>query len=380
MNILLTYRPHTRSVEKIYTLSDREKRLLNVLGNDPAASLQELVSATSYKWTSTVAKKLQQFKTCNILFGPSYYLDIGKLCRNRLAKLFIIIETHKSFETVLSYLSVIRSLGWVFPVLTPRHSMLIAGFYSSDNAQMKSLFYLLKKNGIISDYVIRTSYWRRIMNLPNFYGDPVPSVDSLLEPVSVPPYSYGQFLTEWSECDIAILPYFLTGYKGSKLIEILRTEKEHERHWTYNQISYSYKKMSTDGLITREYALSPFPYYQCVHFILFLKSDNKKTMLNILNNFGKDERVYTEHMPFKGWGLIECISHPRFLINLLNRLDCIEEITEKELYHVRSLLPEKYWLSRTPEFPYNFDTHTVAYPYTLYRETLKEMVENDEKV
>jgi hypothetical protein len=258
--------------------------------------------------------------------------------------------------------------------------MVIAGFYSSDNAKMRSLLQLLKKNGIISEYVIRLSHHNRIMENPNFHGDPIPSIDTLLDPVCASDYSYGQFRTEWNQCDMALLPHLLTGYKGTKLIEILKKEKEYDRKWTYNQINYSHKKMITAGLISREYAISPFPYDQCVHFILFIKPNLPRTTIHILHNFGRGERIYKEHMPFKEWGLIECISHPLFLINLLDKLDSIEEIAEKELYHVRSLLPQKYWLNPMPEFPYDFDTSTVEYPYDRYREKMKEKLEKREMI
>ena len=359
-------------------MTDSEKELLTVLGTYPDASIKELVSRTPYKWASTIVRKLDQLRELNILFGPSYYLDCGKLCRNLLYRLFCIMETEHSLETVVSYLQIIRSFGWMFPVLVPRKNMLIAGFYSSNNEEMTSLFQLLKDNDIITDYVVRVSSHKRAMENPNMFGNPNPSLDNVLEPCEIPDFSYGLHSTEWNECDIHTLPYLVTGYKGTKIIEILRKEREMGRKWTYNQVNYSYKKMVGNGLIMKEYSISPFPYNQCVHFLLLMKPEDPNQIQRIICNFAKGERIYKEYLFFEKWGLVECISHPVFVNDLLHKLDLIDEIKEKELYHVRSLLPEKYWLSPTPYYTYyDFDSQTLEYPYAVYREKIKEKLESD---
>ena len=96
-----------------HELNDSEKELLNVLGTFPDASLKELVNCTPYTGESTIVKKLEKFKKQHILFGPSYYLDCDKLCRNMLYRVFCIIETQQKLNTVISYLKMIKSLGWV---------------------------------------------------------------------------------------------------------------------------------------------------------------------------------------------------------------------------------------------------------------------------
>jgi DNA-binding Lrp family transcriptional regulator len=365
-------------MEEIHEMTDSEKELLNALGKSPDISIKELLSHTQYKWESTIVRKLERLKKQQILFGPSYYLDCGKLCRNLLYKVFCIMETRQKLETVVSYLKIIRSFAWVFPVLSPRKDMLITGFYSSNNAKMTSLFQLLKDNNIITDYVARASRHKRIMENPNLFGDPRPSLDNLLEPCTIPDSSYGHHSTEWNECDLAVLPYLLMGYKGTRLIEILREEKKLKRTWTYNQVSYSYKKMIENGLIEKEYTVSPFPYNQCAHFILFARPEDTSVTQKILCNFAKGERIYKEHLLFEEWGLVECISHPVFLTDLLYKMDQIDGIKRKELYNVRSIPPEKYWLSCAPEFSYyDFDNQVYEYPYHQYEEKIKEKVESE---
>ena len=362
-----------------HELTDSEKELLNVVGAFPDASLKELVNRTPYAWESTIVKKLEKLKKQHILFGPSYYLDCGKLCRNMLYRVFCIIETQQKLNKVISYLKIIKSLGWVFPVLSPQKNMLIAGFYSSDNTEMASLIQLLKDHAIISDATLRISHNKRIMVNPNLYGNPIPPLDTLLAPSHIPDTSYGRKTTAWSECDIAILPYFITGSKSTKLIDILKKEKKGRKTLTYNQLQYSHKKMVHNKLINKEYAVSPYPYNQCVHFLLFITAQDTSMTQRIIYNFGKGERIYKEYLSFEKWGMIECISHPVFLNKLLNELDKIDEIKKKEFYHVRSLLPEKYWLTHTPDFTcYNIDTQRLEYPYHIYRKKIKEKLKNEQ--
>jgi hypothetical protein len=133
---------------------------------------------------------------------------------------------------------------------------------------------LLKGNGIISDYTIRVSRHKKVRENPNLYGEHNPSLDTVLTPCELPDLSLGCHDTTWSECDIAVLPYLITGSKGTKLIEILKAEKKANRTWSYDQIKYSRKKMIENGLIKKGYVINPFSPKQYVHFFLFLKCED----------------------------------------------------------------------------------------------------------
>ncbi|MGD2248218.1 MAG: hypothetical protein PVF58_07400 [Candidatus Methanofastidiosia archaeon] len=51
-----------------------------------------------------------------------------------------------------------------------------------------------------------------------------------------------------------------------------------------------------------------------------------------------------EWAPCKDWGYIGFVSHPRFLTELMHKLEKIPEITEKELYQLRSTLERPHIL------------------------------------
>ena len=361
--------------EKIRELTVREKELLHAVGNYPRASLKELVDYTSYKRVSTVGRKLEEFKELYILCGPLYDLNYSKLCKNPLHKLHCIIETNKSLETVIPYLKLIDSIRLIYPVLSHK-KVLAMVYYSSDDAETEALFQLLKDSGIITNYIIRVWHSKRMVENPNFFGDINPSLDNLLDPCNIPDMSLEQHDTDWNECDIAIIPYLRFG--RSKLIEILREEKKLHRSWTYEQVRYSREKMLKHKLIKEEYGILPFSQCQSTTFELFFESEDTDVTSRILYNFARGARLYKEYLLYDGGGWIFCTCHPSFLTDLMHKLDQIDEIKEKEVYPIRSNNSDKYAFGKPIELKYyNFDEQTLEYPYHVYREKIKERIENE---
>lgn len=363
---------------KIHQLTESEKELINVVGRLPETSPKELLNYTKYKWVSTVVRKLEHLKEQDIAWGPYYAIDYGKLCTNPLHVLVCIIESNCKFETVISYLTLIEPLKWIYPVLSPYKRLLHVGFISSDDTKMEALLKILKENDIISDYVTRACSCKWILCNPDFFGEPNPSLDGLLDPSELPDASLGCHDTEWSECDIRILPYLQVGFKGTKLVEILRAEKrDYSRKWTYEQIKYSREKMVKNGLIEKRYSISPYQRNRCAHFVLFLKTGDIFMTWRILHNFAKGERVFKEYTLCGEWGMLVCQSHPVFLTDLMQKLDEIDQIEEKELYQLRSY-PGKYFYKQSLEDTYyDFEKQTLEYPYHMYIEQIEEKVSRE---
>lgn len=364
-------------MEKIRRITDSEKELINILGKMPETTPQELFNYTKYKWVSTVVRKLEWLKERDIVWGPYYHIDYGRLCRNTLHILVCILEFSQSYETVISYLTIIEP-KWIYPVLSPYKKLLHVGFISSSDEEVINILNIFKKNNIITDYIVRTCKYKWITENPDFFGDHNPLLGNLLTSCEIPDMSYGQHDTDWNECDIRILPYLQVGYKDTKLIEILRAEKNlYCREWNYSQIKYSRKKMIDRGLIEKKYSISPFPRTECAHFILFLKTEDTEVTQRVLHNFATQERVFREYTICEDWGMLTCQSHPVFLTDLMKKLDQIKEITEKELYQLRSY-PEKYFLKQSFEDKYyDFENQTLEYPYDIYKEKIKEKIASE---
>ncbi len=363
---------------EIQEMTDREKELLNALGKYPDMSLKELVNHTRYKRVSFISRKLEQFRRQATLFGPTYYPDWGKLCKNSFNRIFCILEIELDYETVISYLMLIEPLVWTFPVLSAHKRLLYVEFVSTNDKETESLLQLLRDNNIITEYISHTSSYNKVLVNPDLFGDFNPSLDNLLDPCDAPDASYGQHDTDWNECDISILPYLIGGDKDKKLIEILKAEKKLNKPWTYEGIKYSREKMVRNKFIRKEYTVLPFPYYQCVHFILVLRSKDTALTQRIACNFAKGARVFRENTLCEDRVLVEVVSHPQFLTDLMHKLDPINEIKEKWIYQVRSLSSGEYMSLRPPELKYfDFETQTIEYPYHVYRERIKGKLESE---
>lgn len=100
-------------------------------------------------------RKVNQLREQHILYGPFYDISYSSLCKNPFHKLVCILETDQTYETVISYVSLIGSLKWIYPVLSPHKRVLSVAFFSSHDAATKDMLQLLKDNNIITDYIVR---------------------------------------------------------------------------------------------------------------------------------------------------------------------------------------------------------------------------------
>ena len=358
----------------VQDMNDREKKLLTALGKYPDLSIKELANLISYKRTSSVVRKVEQLREQRIIWGPFYDINYSKLCKNPFHKLFCIFESSKSYKTVLSYLRLIESLVWSIPVLSPHKEIINAGFYFSNSREIQALFQMLKDNDIITSYTTHVFSKKRIIENPDFFGDINPSLDNLLSPCDTPDLSFESHDTDWNECDIAVLPWLM---KGARLIDILRAERKSKKSWTYEQIKYSFKKMIKNRLIEKKYHVFPFYPLKCNIFNLFLKTEHVNLTKRIVYNFARGGRIHREYALCDDWGFVNCMCHPSFLVDLMYKLDHVDAIEMKEIYHIRNISGNSP-LNFPPEVKYfDVETQTLEYPYHIYRERIEEKLEND---
>ena len=61
----------------------------------------------------------------------------------------------------------------------------------------------------------------------------------------------------------------------------------------------------------------------------------------------------------------------------MHKLDSIEEIKKKELYHLRSFTPGVRYTGKYSEFDcYDVESQTLEYPYDVFREKIEEKLES----
>ena len=357
-------------------MNEREKKLLTLLGKHPTMSAEELRIQSDYKWKSTISKKITYFKRHFIVYGPVYFTDYGRLCKNRLNQMYCFIETQEPYDRVVSYLQLIKPLKWVYPIQSPRRTVLDVSLTSSDDSRTKALLQLLKDNYIIQDYTIYSYHCRKITQNPNFSGIFIPRLNNLLEPCEVPDMSLGEHDTRWNECDMRVLPYLETGYKTCRLIEIMKAERNSGYNWTYEQLRYSLRKMIENRLIQKTYIIYPIRAKYCTIFLLYLKAKSPAQIQRILYNFGRESRIYKHYVSSENWGILCCASHPLFYPNLIQRLD-IDEIVEKDLYHLDPVVGLSPLDLPTELECFDIEKQTLEYPYHVYEREIREKLEDN---
>jgi hypothetical protein len=168
------------------------------------------------------------------------------------------------------------------------------------------------------------------------------------------------------------------GYENIGLIEILKRERKAHRTWKYKQIKYSHRKMCEHRLIEKMYYINPFLVDQCADFFLFLRTEDTMLTQRILYNFAKDSGIYREYSLYDDWGLIGCVCHPSFVLDLMHKLNQIEKIKKKELYHLRSFPPGIVYAGEHAEFKYyDVETQKLEYPYHVFKERIEEKLESE---
>jgi hypothetical protein len=167
-------------------------------------------------------------------------------------------------------------------------------------------------------------------------------------------------------------------YGRGKLMEILKAEKKENRHWKYDQLHYSREKMIKNELIEKKFFICPFPTDTCADFNMFIRTEHPDITERILHNLGRGARVLREYAFCGDWGYIGFESHPQFLMNVMARLDNMDVVTDTELYQLRSVQRKGYYFANPPVLQYfDVDTQTLHYPYQVYREKIKEKIENE---
>ena len=103
----------------------------------------------------------------------------------------------------------------------------------------------------------------------------------------------------------------------------------------------------------------------------------------IIYNFARGGRVFKQYAVFKEWesgnvlGSTSCLCHPLFFRDLMEKMDQIDEIAEKEIYVRRSYSSEDYIFDLSRYKYFDTETQTMQYPYHVYEEKIRERLEEE---
>ncbi|MBU7043855.1 MAG: hypothetical protein HXS47_09720 [Theionarchaea archaeon] len=367
----------------------KRKLILQFLGKNPNYTNEELATCSHYKNPVYISMVKRKLKEGGYISGPYYDVDLGRLTRNSLKRLIVILMFQRDYPFIISLLKKIDCFITLYPVFEQSFKMLIGSFLCSNVEKLTRIFTYLLQCGILVyfDQYIQEDRW--YLQNPQFVTETreplhlVPSLDNLLRETPVPDLSQGTFCgVEMNACDLSLIEDLFIGIGECNLRKISQYERKKENlYFTYSELKLSMKKLYQHKIISKYYNVYPVPRDKCSRFILLMRSSDPEKTQRLLFNFGRNARLQERLTYWKSlsdntlYGVVQCVCHPSFLITLLQNLDTYDEIEDKKFFFLRSF-PASYWVMQTINTRYyDAESCTLTYPYEHYAEEIKKAVD-----
>ena len=227
-------------------LTDQEKKLLTLVGEDSSLSSSQLLLKLSYKRVNTVSKKLNELRKAGYILGPYYHINLNAVGTNNIHSVLAVIQFHpKQYDIVCELISSIDCWEWIFPTI--QGDTLFCVFRVNYYTHLTRLLSILRNEGLI-EYQVCSSQNRWFIQNPNLFGSIFPDVTNLFQEVSLDlPYPLKKDDVEWRFIDLKIMQYLQV--KTCNISEIQRIEKRvHKRFWKRNRIKYTIEKIINFGI------------------------------------------------------------------------------------------------------------------------------------
>lgn len=405
-------------------LSKREKHLLQLMGEQPYMTNEELCERIGYKYTEYVSTLQRKLRQMGYFDGPLMYPDLGRIFKNKVTRIHAFIMFDTSYDYVRPLIQEIDCWFTFFPLEEGIFRKYLISFMNTDTEKLEEIFDYLKEKGVIRYYhLFEQEHAWKVIN-PTFLIDsteaPIwPDFDHLLEDVPVPDLRYGSFsnislsktaqiLIEWlwagrGECDLKKIVRTEMEYQENRkkeLQEILIKEKNEKRKKEIKKdlkklegepllkdFRETYQKLFEHGVLEKTYYIYPFPRSECSTFWIFLRCGSTKDTKRVIFNFGRNKRIFTRVSLIRSvetgewFGTIFVTGDPFLGIELIAALDRCPEIEDRKLFPVRSY-PPSHFASQTISLEgyYHQKIRTLRYHYDIFSERVKQKLEEDKSV
>ena len=399
-------------------LSSREKQLLQLLGNQPYLTNEELSRTIGFKYAeyvSTLQKKLQKRE---YLAGPYMEPDLGMIFKNTVTRVKAFIMFDRPYNYIKSLLKEIECWLSFFPLEESLFRKYLVTFLSTDVQKLKTIFDYLTENEIIQYYHFfeQKDKWK-VIN-PTFLvnsseASVEPDFDHLMDPFPVPDLKLGSFANvTLSKVAKTLIMYLWNGTGECDLRRIIRIEKKfrvqrrkelrdmlRKEKWDVRREEIKIELRSLKGelplrefretyhllmghsIFEKIYFIWPFPASKCSRFMLLLKCESFDDLNRIIFNFGKNTRIFTrvgmvQSVETGEWyGTIYAVGDPFVGGKLMTALDQYPEIVDRKLFPMRSYPSDKWETQSITMEYYDPKTQSLTFPYDSYFERVKQRVE-----
>ncbi len=353
------------------SLTEQEKRLLTLIGENPSLSLPQLQNGLQYKRANTVSKKMRDLKNAGYILGPYYHINLNAVGKNRIHNVLAEVRFDpKQYDAVFELITCIDCWEWIFPTI--QGDTLFVVFRANYYTYLTRLLSILKDSGLI-EYHVCSSQNRWFIQNPNFFGNVFPEVTNLFEDVTIDlTYPKGVRDMKWRFIDLKVMQYFQV--KTCSISEIQRIEKKkYGRFWRRSQIKYTIEKIIDAGIAERKhYNISPYPRDRCYAFLLLVEGDAANVQKFIVN-FGKGCRIYKIFTMCKDMGFVLCWTSPQVGPVLMITLEELYPRIETRCLQVKSMYhPLKKSFN---DEHFDFESQRWTFPYKEYKEKLENIIE-----
>jgi len=359
-------------------INENEAKILNIIGKTADVPNEEIADAVQYKRTDTVSRKLKKFDNLNIIKGPYYDINLNAVGENQLYNIYSIVEFDpENRNLIFEIFKAIPGRRWIFP-FTDLDRFFVY-FQCNHYRPVGTLMKNICKKKLIQ-YELFTSRYKWIKRNPDFFGLSVPTMEELLNTCKLPDMSYKNIRPEvkWNSTDLTVMQY-LQVWSDSP-IEIARREyKWFGKFLSYDNIRYSIKKIKNHGIIeSKDYHISPLPREQCSTILLLLSSTKRKTLLRIMENFGKGCRLHKSYTLAGDTGIVFLWVLPEAATNMLDIFDRINFL-DSRMYFLRSHeTPYLYQFSFEPQM-FNIDKQRWEFHSLKVQKEIEELIEREKE-
>jgi hypothetical protein len=404
-------------------LSSREKLLLQLLGDNPHSTNEELSQAIGFKYAEYVATLRKRLREREYLIGPYMRPDLGKIFRNKVSLVRAFIMFDKSYDGIRSLIREIDCWLSFYPLEEGIFGKYIINFLSNDLSKLKKIFDYIQKKGAIQYYHLfeQEDKWKMIT--PTFLkeGEEVPNepnFNRLLDDIPLPDLTPGSFahitlnkvariliMHLWrgaGRCDLRKIVRIEKEFRKKRrkeLKEMLRKEKwEIRRKEFKNELKdlrgdlnlkdfrESYHMLIEHDILEKFYFILPFSFSKCSQFIFFLRCEEYDMTKRAIFNFNRGSRIFTQvsmvkSMETKDWfGAIYAAGDPFLEKKLMTSLDDCPQIIDRKLFPIRSY-PPSYFENRSIPIDMYYDPQTQEFelPYGIFYKRVKQRLEEQEK-
>lgn len=362
---------------RIGSLNEKEKQILNILGQNPNVTVKELTNVTGYKWPSTISQKIDKLEKLGYLSkGPYYDLNLSSVGKNQLYSVYADIKfPSQNRDLVFNLIKQFECWRWIFPTIDTNRFFVF--FQVNHYNQIGKLLNLLREKNVIS-YEMFTSQNRWILINPNFYGEEIPKLEDPDLDKCLPDIAYPDVTLDivWKEIDLRLMQYLQVRTDNLRKIQKLEYQ-QFGNFWKYHQLKHSFKKIVDSEIICgKSYHMRPYPLNECSTLLLFLESKDHKFLLHIMHQFAEGGRIHKGYTLAGNTGVIFLWSSPRFMLNLMHYFD---EFSDLEVTVLPLRTHDSKYSANQSFHAEHFDLENQrwVFPYSKYENEVKNALDRE---